>query len=119
MKHKCLSIVSPGGTLIAQGKKTLEVRSWIPNNLDYGEDLLIVENSIFLRNDGDTDLDGRAVALVKVKKFREYVAEDIPAACASRWDPGYCSWELYDVRSIKTDRKVIAARGIYEVEIDL
>lgn len=118
MKYKCLSIVSPSGSKIASGEKTIEVRSWKPE-LDSDEDLLIIENKNYLRKDGDTDPDGKAVALVKVGKVREYVEEDIPAACASRWDPGYYSWELYDVRPIKSEAKLVAARDIYELELDL
>jgi len=116
MKFKTLSIVYPGGTKIARGEKTIEVRSWLPP-ADFHEDLLIVENKKFLRNDGETDPDGFAVALVKVKKVREYLESDIPAACASRWEPGYYSWELTEVRPINSTEKVIAARGIYETEL--
>nr|WP_287705722.1 ASCH domain-containing protein [Halomonas sp.] len=45
-----LSIVSPHGSNIASGKKTLEVRSWRPESLPI-RDLLIVENSHFLSAD--------------------------------------------------------------------
>ncbi len=109
--------MAPSGTKIANGAKTLEVRSWMPN-ISPDEDLLIVENSTFLRNDGDIDPTGRAVAIVRVKKVREYLESDIPAACASRWDPGYYSWELTDVRPIERENKILAARNIYEVDFD-
>ncbi len=119
MRHgrmKALSIVYPGGQKIASGLKTIEVRSWMPPE-DLTGDLLIVENHKFLRNDGDTDPDGKVVAIVKIKKVREYLESDIPAAAASRWEPGYYSWELTEVRPISSDAKVLAARHIYEVEI--
>ncbi len=116
MKYKCLSIVAPNGTRIAKGEKTLEVRSWRPD-LGPHEDLLIVENTKFLANEGDSDPLGRVVALVKIGKVRDYVAEDIPAACASRWDPGYHSWELHDVRPVSFGAAVLAARGIYELDL--
>ncbi len=45
-------MVAPNGTRIAQGVKTLEVRSWVPTELPL-KDLLIVENQNFLINDGD------------------------------------------------------------------
>ena len=115
-KMKALSIVYPGGQKIASGLKTIEVRSWMPPE-DLTGDLLIVENHKFLRNDGDTDPDGKAVAIVKIKKVREYLESDIPAATASRWEPGYYSWELTDVRPLTSDMTVLAARRIYEVEI--
>ncbi|ENU46400.1 hypothetical protein F984_02439 [Acinetobacter nosocomialis NIPH 2119] len=47
-----LSVVAPNGTYIAQGVKTLEVRSWVPTELPL-KDLLIVKNKNFLINDGD------------------------------------------------------------------
>lgn len=62
---KAISIVYPHGINIALGKKTLEVRSWLPPR-DFKEDLLIVENKNYLRNDGDIDPEGRAVAIVKI-----------------------------------------------------
>jgi hypothetical protein len=114
---KAISIVYPHGTNIALGKKTLEVRSWLPPR-DFNEDLLIVENKNYLRNDGDIDPIGIAVAIVKIKQTREYVESDIPAAMASRWEPGYYSWELVDVRPIKNTKVVVAARGIYDIELE-
>ena len=47
---------------------------------------------------GEIDPDGQAVALVKIKNVRPYLESDIPLACASRWEPGYYSWELTDIR---------------------
>lgn len=118
MKFLALSIVHPSGTKIARGEKTIEVRSWQPP-ADFDGDLLIVENKNFLRADGDVDPEGVPVALVKIKKVRVYEESDIPAACASRWEPGYYSWELFDVRPIHSSVRVLAARGIYEIDLVL
>lgn len=118
MKFKTLSIVYPSGTKIARGERTIEVRSWRPPE-NFEGDLLIVENKKFLRHDGDTDTAGTPVALVKIKKIRAYEEADIPAACASRWEPGYYSWELTDVRPLNSTAQVLAARGIYETELSL
>ena len=117
MKYKALSIVYPGGQKIAQGLKTIEVRSWKPPE-DFTGDLLIVENHNYLKEEGQIDPQGKPVALVKIKEVREYLHSDIPAAAASRWEPGYFSWELEDVRPIETNETVHAARYIYQVEID-
>lgn len=113
---KALSIVFPGGSKIASGEKILEIRSWKPE-LSPEDDLLIVENNKFLRNEEDTDL-GKVVAVVRVKRVREYLESDIPAACGSRWEPGYFAWELDKVRSVKSKENVLAARGIYEIEFE-
>ncbi len=118
MKYWCLSIVSPNGSRIANGEKTIEVRSWLPN-LYEGTDLLIIENAKYLKNDGDIDPEGTPVALVKIKNLRPYLESDIPVACASRWEPGYFSWELKDVRPVQASRKVVAERGIYEAEVEI
>lgn len=87
MKYKALSVVHPGGQKIASGEKTIEVRSWKPP------------------------------ALVKIKKVRDHLETYILAACASRWDPNYYSWELTDIRPIVTEEKAAANRGIYEVDL--
>ena len=116
MKYKALSIVYPGGQKIAKGLKTIEVRSWLPPT-DLTGDLLIIENHKYLRAESEIDPEGKVVAIVKIKNVREYLETDIPAATASRWEPGYYSWELTDVRPIVSHEKVLAARGIYEVEI--
>lgn len=114
MKYKALSVVAPAGQLIAQGRKTIEVRSWIAEDLRADEDLLIVENTRLLLQDGDSDPDGRAVAIVRVREFTE---ADVTSACASRYEAGWWSWVLEDVRPIHVDRPVLAARKIYEVEL--
>lgn len=76
----------------------------------------IVENHNYLRNEGDIDPAGKVVAIVKIKLTREYVESDIPAAMASRWEPGYYSWELMDIRPVENSKTVIAARGIYDID---
>ncbi len=118
MKYKAISIVSPNGSKIATGEKMIEVRSWLPK-IELGLDLLIVENNKYLKGDGEIDPDGTPVAIVKIKKVREYLESDIPAACASRWEPGYFSLELEDDSPIQQSSKVIAARGIYDVDLQI
>lgn len=112
---KALSIVYPHGTNIALGKKTIEVRSWLPPK-GFNEDLLIVENHHYLHNPKDIDPNGKAVAIVKIKRTREYLESDIPLAMATRWEPGYYSWELTEVRPINTHIAVEAKRGLYDIE---
>lgn len=114
---KALSIVRPGGSRIATGRKVLEIRRW-PPDISPTEDLLIVENSRFLREDGDHDPDGRAVAVVRVARIRPFLEADVEAACASYFEEGWLAWELIDVRPVMSEAKVLAARGIYDVEPD-
>ncbi|MFA5581368.1 MAG: ASCH domain-containing protein [Paracoccaceae bacterium] len=114
---KALSIVAPNGERIARGEKTLEIRRWAPG-LGPGEDLLIVQNRRYLRQDGEEDPDGRAVALVRVAAVRPFVAADIEAACAGSFEEGWLAWELTDIRPLSRNAKVRAARGIYEITGD-
>lgn len=112
---KALSIVAPSGSRIASGQKTLEVRRWTPS-LRADEDLLIVENGRFLRNEGDEDYGGRVVAIVRVAATRPFVCEDMAAACGSYFEEGWLAWELTDVRPLSSNIQVKAARGIYELD---
>ena len=103
MKIKALSVVAPSGTLIARGEKTLEVRRWHPD-IAPDEDLLIIENRHYLRQDGEEDPDGHAVALVRVMTIRPF-------------EDGWLAWELTDIRPVLCDQKVVAARGLYQIEL--
>jgi len=100
MKIKALSVLAPWGRKIAEGRKTVEVRSWMPQGLAAGEDPL-----------------GRATAMVKILRVRPFLMSDLEASGASRFEPGWYAWELGDVRVVDLDRPFRAARRIYEVEV--
>ena len=112
-----LSIVTPNGTRIAQGIKTLEVRSWTPTQLPV-KDLFIVETHNFLNKDIDEE-EGVAVALVDVDSVHSWRNDEIEPACASAWSEGYFAWVLSNVRPLRHPVKVLAKRKIYQVELDL
>ena len=115
-KFSALSIVAPSGQRIAQGMKTLEVRSWQPEQLPL-KNLLIVENKTFLNHDADEEL-GVAVALVDVESVHVWQPNEVEAACASYWAEGYFAWQLSNIRPIKDKIEVPAKRKIYLIEID-
>jgi hypothetical protein len=116
---KALSILQPGGSRIASGEKTIEVRGWTPDLRD-GEDLLIVESHRPLLEDDDTDLNGRIVAVVKVRAVRPFTTADMARACALVYEDGQLAWELTDVRAVRPPfGPVPAARKIYELDISL
>ncbi|MDT4855299.1 hypothetical protein FQZ97_896450 [compost metagenome] len=110
-----LSIVSPHGSNIALGKKTLEIRSWRPTSLPI-RDLLIVENSEFLSIENPIDLNGKAVAIVDIEEIHEWQPSEVTAACSSGWKPGYWAWSLSNVRPIANAQTVTAKRKLYEVD---
>lgn len=113
---KALSVVAPSGQLIASGKKTIEVRRWLPD-LSPEEDLLIVENLNYLTKDGDEE-SGMAVAVVNISSVRPFTPDDIPAACASSFEEGWFGWEIINVRQVDPAINARAARKIYTVEWD-
>ncbi|ARN19780.1 ASCH domain-containing protein [Piscinibacter gummiphilus] len=113
-----LSIVAPHGENIAAGRKTVEVRSWQPPTLPI-EDLLIVENSRLLTEDGQVDPDGVAVALVDVVSVAPWLPDEVAAACSAGWQAGYFSWRLGNVRPFSQRVRVPAARKLYEVHLEL
>lgn len=115
-KFSALSIVAPSGQRIAQGMKTLEVRSWQPEQLPL-KNLLIVENKFFLNHDADEEL-GVAVALVDVESVHVWQPNEVEAACASYWAEGYFAWQLSNIRPIKDKIEVPAKRKIYLIEMD-
>lgn len=111
---KAISIVRPGGSLIAAGTKTLEVRRWHPP-LQLGENLLVVESNRFLQ--GEDEDQGAAVAIVRVTAVRPFCKFDMAAACASSFEEGWLAWELNDVRSLPFPIPMAARRKIYEAEL--
>ena len=111
-----LSIVAPMGQYIAQGKKTLEIRSWRPTHLPL-KDLLIVENQHYLTQEGDEEL-GYAVAMVDVEAIHPWKEEELEVAMASYWDEGYWAWVLSNVRPMLVQTPAMAKRKIYFIEID-
>jgi len=115
VKIKALSVVAPWGTRIAQGLKTLEIRSWRPDSVPM-ERLLIVENSRRLTHAGDIDPDGRAVAVVRIGDIHKWTREEAVAAC-STFEPGWLAWTIEQVQAIAHPFPVVAARRIYELDI--
>ena len=115
MTWDALSMVYPAATKIAQGQKTLEIRSWKPPSLPL-RNLLIVENHRKLDREGDTDPDGLAVAVIDIEKVRDWTEED---ARRDGYDfvPGYYAWTISNVRPIDSPLHVPAERLIYKVAV--
>ncbi len=110
-----LSVVAPNGTRIAQGSKTLEVRSWQPEQLPL-KDIVIVENQNYLTQDGDEE-PGLAVAIADILAVHPWRKDELEAACAGYWAEGYFAWEISNVRPINPPAAVMAKRKIYFIEI--
>lgn len=84
--YQALSIVAPSGEYIVQGVKTLEIRSWRPEQLPL-KNLLIVENTHYLNRHGDEE-EGRAIAFVDIQSVHAWKNTEIESAKASYWEDG-------------------------------
>ena len=49
--------------------------------------------------------------------MRPFCPEDVAAACASSYEPGWLAWQLVDIRLVQSRTSVLAARGIYEIDV--
>lgn len=106
---KALSIRQPWASLIAEGSKTIEVRSW-PTK--YRGPLLICAGKkahVSLPT-------GVAVAIVDVVDCRPFVVGQDEAAACCESDPGDFAWVLDNVRPIE-HVSVSGKLGIFTVEL--
>jgi hypothetical protein len=115
MDLNALSIVYPAATKIANGTKTLEIRSWKPLTLPL-RDLLIVENHRRLDRDGDVDPEGMAVALIDIIEVRDWKEEEA-LRDGNTFTAGYFAWVISNVRPIALPFRVPAERLIYKISV--
>lgn len=80
-------------------------------------DLAIVENHLYLYQDGEEDENGLLLAVVDVVCAHDWSPEEALRA-NKQWRPGYHAWELQNVRPLTNPVKAIAKRGVYPLEID-
>lgn len=114
--YLALSIVAPNASKIAQGLKTLEIRTWQPEYLPL-KSLVIVENTQFLTFEYPEEI-GKAVAIVDIESVHPWRADEFNAACASYWTEGYWAWVINNVRPISQPFDVPAKRKIYCIDTD-
>ncbi|AOY95439.1 hypothetical protein BKK79_27115 [Cupriavidus sp. USMAA2-4] len=115
MSRFALSIVKPAVDDILSGTKQVEIRSWLPPKIPM-RDLVLVQNTIFLRQDGQEDPNGIALAVVDIVGVHDWTPE-IARAQGKQWSAGYVCWELANVRAIDPPAPCVAKRGIYAVEL--
>ncbi|MBZ5794993.1 ASCH domain-containing protein [Burkholderia contaminans] len=111
MSRSALSIVKPAVDDIVAGRKRVEIRSWAPPAIPL-RDLVLVQNTIFLRLDGQEDPDGIALALVDVVGGHDWTPDEARSQ-GKQWCAGYVCWELANVRAIDPPFPCVARRGIY------
>lgn len=119
---KALSIKQPWAQLIAQGDKTIEVRSWVTK---YRGPLLIVASrspivSAPLEDGTGTRIlpVGAAICVVGLVSVRPLLFSDVEAACLSAFPPGQWAWILENPRPVRPV-PVMGRLKIFEVDLDL
>lgn len=117
MKFKALSVVTPAGDKIAAKKKSIEVRSWAPEESPL-LNVAIVQNENYLLEDGQEDENGYVVAIVDFMKVEPWTEQQLKAACSKNWSSGYLGWHISNVRKLEKPTKAIAKRKIYEIELN-
>ena len=104
---KALSIKQPWASMIAQGDKTIETRSW---GTEYRGELLIVS-----AKSPKIEPAGFALAIVHLVDCRLMTERDEIEACC-RWLPRTYAWLLDDIRKIEPF-PVRGQLGLFNIEI--
>ena len=112
-----LSIVSPSVQRIVAGEKVVEIRRWLPPKIPF-LDLVLVENEIYLTEEGQEDPNGLARAIVDVTGTHDWTREEAESQGVA-WIPNYVCWELSNVRRIEPPIPCVARRKIYKIDIDI
>ena len=116
MRVNALSIVSPSVQNIVDGKKVVEIRRWFPPKIPF-LNLVLVENELYLTEEGQEDPNGLARAVVDITGVHEWTHEEAESQGID-WVPNYVCWELSNVRSITPPIPCIARRKIYKIDIN-
>ena len=112
MVIKAISLHQPWASMIQQGSKTIETRTWYT---DHRGDLLICST---LNPEMIGFLCGYALCVVNLKNCRPMIWSDEAAArCKYREDLKLFAWVLTEVREIRPFR-IRGHQGLYEVEIE-
>lgn len=110
-----LSIVSPSVRNILAGRKVVEIRRWLPPEIPF-LNLVLVENEIYLTEEGQEDPNGLARAIVDITGVHEWTPEEAKSQ-GVEWIPDYICWELSNVRRIEPPIPCVARRKIYKIHI--
>ena len=94
MIAQALSIVAPAVDHILDGRKPVEIRSWLPPQLPFCN-LALVQNSIYLRQDGAEDPNGLMKAVVDVAGVHQY-SEAEAGQLGYEWKAGYERYHCWE-----------------------
>ncbi|MBQ0328163.1 MULTISPECIES: ASCH domain-containing protein [Providencia] len=121
MKYQALSILKPAVDLILDGKKNIEIRSWLPPEIPM-KNVVIVQNQKYLSSDEDID-DGIALAIVDFTEFKIWTKDDYnnsdPLVSLGRaWKEGYFTWKIENIRRLTKPIRCKAMKGIYQLDLN-
>lgn len=109
---KAISVKQPWASMIQQGWKNIETRTWYT---DHRGDLLIVST---LKPEYPGCPCGFALCVVNLKNCRPMILSDEAGArCEYREDLKLFAWVLSDIREIRPFR-VRGRQGLYDMEIE-
>ncbi len=96
---KALSVRNPWATLIADGEKTIECRTWRTN---YRGDIIICSS---LRPEFEDMLQGHALCIARLEKIEPFTCNHLKDACLDNMPYEMCyAWHLSNIRKIKPFR---------------
>jgi len=111
--YKALSVIEPFGDLIITGQKTLEIRSWIPQELPL-KNVVLVQNVKRLSEDLEEDV-GSALGLIDIDGFHPWAESDLSKSGCDSFTDGYYAWEISNRRPFLAKPKILAKRKIYNL----
>ena len=91
------------------GKKVVEIRRWFPPEIPF-LDLVLVENEIYLTEEGQVDPNGLARAIVDITGVHEWTREEAESQ-GMDWLPNYVCWELSNVRPYSSTDSIVLHDG--------
>lgn len=105
---KAISIKEPWAGMIAEGKKTIETRTW---NTNYRGKIIIVASKV-----PRTKNSGKAIAIAEIYDCKPMTKEHEKDACCPVYDRAK-SWFLRNVKKIEPF-EVKGKLGIYELDCE-
>jgi len=111
MKMKAISLHQPWASMIVQGSKTIETRTWYTEHVG---DLLIVSTQ---KPELPGFLCGYALCVVNLIDCRKMTIEDQSGARV-KWRDDLWAWVLNDIRPVIEPFRVRGYQGIYELEVE-
>ena len=102
---KALSIKEPWASLILEGKKTIETRTWITH---YRGSVILCASKTPV-----SDISGKAFALADIVDCREMTKEDVEDAMCNTY-PNAKSWVLKNVRPV-VPFEVKGSLGLFDI----